>query len=130
MAHFDDLTPYVYFHPEEEAPGTVNVGWLDASHPFPTGETSAGFRAKLERLCRHRVKRTRGRYLCDFCKGPQKPGGSAEIRVAGSGSIYAAPELIHHYVSAHDYLPPEEFIQAVSAWEPVTEPEEDAGGQA
>jgi hypothetical protein len=26
MAFFEDLTPYTYFHPEEEPPGTVNVG--------------------------------------------------------------------------------------------------------
>lgn len=31
----------------------------------------------------------------------------------GRGVGYAAPELIAHYVEAHDYLPPTEFIEAV-----------------
>jgi len=40
--------------------------------------------------------------------------GSAEIRVVGQdGTVYAAPDLIYHYVVVHDYRPPEEFIQAV-----------------
>jgi hypothetical protein len=113
MSHFDDLTPYSYFHPEEEAPGTVNIGWLDGWHPFPTGETSEAFRSRLQWLCRNRVKRTRGTYACDFCEGRNKPAGSAEIRVPGQGRVYAAPELVYHYVAVHDYLPPEEFIEAV-----------------
>jgi hypothetical protein len=113
MSHFEDLTPYTYFHPEEEAPGTANIGWLDRWHPFPTGETSAEFRSKLERLCQNRVKRTRGFYSCDFCQGRDKPHGSAEIRVAGKDRVYAAPEMVYHYVAEHNYLPPEEFIRAV-----------------
>lgn len=40
--------------------------------------------------------------------------GSAEIWVPGrEGCIYAAPTLIVHYVEAHEYLPPPEFIEAV-----------------
>jgi hypothetical protein len=39
--------------------------------------------------------------------------GSGEIRVPGDRKVYAAPILIHHYVEAHGYKPPEEFIEAV-----------------
>lgn len=40
--------------------------------------------------------------------------GSAEIRVkAKDGRIYAAPNLIYHYVAEHDYDPPKEFIEAL-----------------
>jgi hypothetical protein len=39
------------------------------------------------------------------------------MRVAGSGKVYAAPTLVHHYVVAHDYRPPDEFIAAVLAWD-------------
>lgn len=113
MSYFEDLTPYCYFHPEEEAAGTVNIGWLDSRHPFPTGETSEEFRAKLQRLCQNRVKQTRGFYSCDFCKGRDKPHSSAEMRVSKRGRVYAAPEMVHHYVAVHHYLPPEEFVQAV-----------------
>ena len=51
--------------------------------------------------------------------------GSAEIRVlGGGGKVYAAPNLIYHYVAKHKYRPPEEFIEAVmrvpfsNPWQP------------
>ncbi len=39
--------------------------------------------------------------------------GSAEIRVLGDGGIYAAPDLLPHYIEAHGYQPPDEFVDAV-----------------
>lgn len=40
--------------------------------------------------------------------------GSAEIRVGlPGGRWYAAPNLVYHYVTAHNYRPPDEFIEAV-----------------
>jgi hypothetical protein len=40
--------------------------------------------------------------------------GAAEIRVtAKDANVYAAPNLILHYVLKHRYKPPEEFIRAV-----------------
>ena len=40
--------------------------------------------------------------------------GSAEIRVFGRrGKIYAAPNLLFHYVTAHHYKLPDEFIAAL-----------------
>jgi hypothetical protein len=117
VTFFADLTPYTYLHPEEDPPNTVNIGWIDRWHPFPTGDTSAEFQARLERLCQGRVKQTRGFYSCDFCKGRDKPHSSAEMRVADAGKIYAAPLLVSHYVAAHRYLPPAEFIAAVLAWD-------------
>jgi hypothetical protein len=42
--------------------------------------------------------------------------GSAEIRViSNTGVIYAAPNLIYHYVHAHSYAPPAGFVEAVLA---------------
>jgi hypothetical protein len=116
VAFFEDLTPYVYIHPEKEQPDTVNIGWLDVNHPFPTGQTSEEFRAKLGQLCRLRVNQTRGFHPCYFCKGREGPGSSYEIRVTGDGRVYAAPSLVHHYVVGHNYRPPDEFIAAVLAW--------------
>jgi hypothetical protein len=116
MSFFPDLTPYTYCHPEEELPNTLNIGWLDPGHPMVTGPTSAEFRAKLARLCEVRVKQTRGFQPCYFCKGRARPHSSSEMRVAGNGKVYAAPSLVHHYVAAHDYRPPDEFIAAVMAW--------------
>ena len=40
--------------------------------------------------------------------------GSAEIRVFGDGGkIYAAPNLIYHYMIHHGYHPPREFFRAL-----------------
>ena len=113
MAVFEDLTPYTYW---EDLPGTVNIGWLDPARPFPVGPTDEVFRTKLGMLCERPVKQTRGRYLCHLCSGEGRPGGSYEIRVTGNGRVYAAPSLVHHYVVAHDYRPPDEFVRAVLAW--------------
>jgi hypothetical protein len=118
MTFFADLTPYTYFPPEQEQAETVNIGWLDPRHPFPIGETSDEFRAKLQVITLWPVKHTRGFHLCYFCKGKDRPGGSAEIRVAGARKVYAAPILVHHYVAAHWYRPPEEFVAAVLASDP------------
>jgi hypothetical protein len=115
MAFFEDLTSYTYCHPEEDPPGTVNIGWLDRDHPFPTGPTTEEFRAKLARLCQLRVKQMRGFHPCYFC-GWLGPVSFSEMRVAAGGRVYAAPSLVHHYVAAHDYRPPDEFIAAVLAW--------------
>jgi hypothetical protein len=116
MPFFDDLTPYAYFHPEPDPPGTVNVGWVDWGHPYPIGETAEAFRAKLRRLCVTNVRMTNGLYLCSMCFGPSRPTSSAEIRVPGKGGrVFAAPSLIAHYVDVHRYRPSEEFIEAVMA---------------
>lgn len=120
MAFFEDLTPYTYMHPEEELAGTVNIGWLDRDRLFLTGETTEEFRAKLGRLCLMRVNQTRGFQPCCFCKGLARPTGSSEIRVVGNGKVYAAPLLVHHYVVAHSYRPPEEFIIAVLSFDEST----------
>ena len=117
MAAFADLTPYTYLHPEDDPRGTVNVGWLAAGHPYPTGVTSAAFRDKLARLCQRRFRQTRGFHHCEFCTGRDRPKSSSEMRVSAGDRVYAAPSLVHHYVVAHDYQPPDEFVAAVLAWE-------------
>ena len=39
------------------------------------------------------------------------------MRVGYKGRVFASPSLICHYVAAHDYRPPDEFITAVEAWD-------------
>jgi hypothetical protein len=46
--------------------------------------------------------------------GRQVRLGNGEVRVAGSdGQHYAAPTLVAHYVAAHNYVPPEPFVDGV-----------------
>lgn len=126
MAYFEDLSPYTY-GPEERG-DTVNVGWLEKGHPYVTGETSQEFRDKLALLCGQAGRRRRGTELihvitcgihrCEFCSpGGSPPGSSTEIRVRRGNRVYAAPQLLHHYVIAHGYQPPSEFIAAVLDWD-------------
>ena len=124
MAYFADLTTYTYIPEGEET--VLNVGWLDADHPFEKGETSEAFIEKLAWLCVNAtVKRTPGIHMCRLCPpmsfgfhmiqtdGRQTILGSAEIRLAGEAETYASPDLILHYVMEHGYRPPDDFITAV-----------------
>jgi hypothetical protein len=78
----------------------------------------------LWQFCLISVVQTRGIYECDLCSsartiaeernGDSLALGSAEIRVFGEdGSIFAAPNLIYHYVKEHQYKLPEEFERAL-----------------
>jgi hypothetical protein len=112
MAYYADLSPYEYAL--DEPPDTVNIGWLEPRRPYPTGTTPEAFRARLRDLCGQPMNLTIGYHTCLFCQDGQPARGSGEIRVSGDGKVYAAPALVHHYVEAHGYKPPEEFIEAVA----------------
>ena len=125
MTYFADLTPYRY---RADVDGSaLNVGWLGAGHDVPQGSVPEGFAGALAELARkERVNQTRGWHVCDLAGCPltghavvrwddmEMVLGSAEIWPVGAdGTVYAAPNLIHHYVVDHGYRPPDEFIAAV-----------------
>lgn len=125
--YFPDLTRYAYGRVDPQA-DVLNVGWLSAAHPFPTGVPDGRFVDALELLAASPVNLCRGAHLCEFCPYPPTvqsrggipmldppPGtaGNGEIHVAGAGGVvYVAPVLILHYVVAHGYRPPQAFIDA------------------
>jgi len=126
--YFADLSQYCYGKAEPD-PNVLNVGWLSSAHPYTQGSVSDLFVTHLRHLVQSPVNLYRGLHFCEFCPEPQvrttpgglrivdpRPGtaGNGEIRVRGaSGQIYVAPALIHHYVTAHGYRPPAEFVSAV-----------------
>ena len=122
--HYPDLTPYEYF-PWQKSSKVVNIGWLEAGHAFNEGDIAEKAIDRLFLFCTHGVNATRGHHLCHFCSKPafgfrvtrnnrELILGSAEIRVFGkNGIIYAAPNLVYHYVVDHHYRPPGEFIEAL-----------------
>lgn len=127
MTHFRDLTPYSYSQRGIHA-GTVNIGWLSGTVSFPKGKVSDAIVDRLGLFCLSPVLRTRGFYCCELCSrpplGPLEYSigsescklGTAEIRVFGDdGQIYAAPDLVMHYVCDHQYVPPKEFTDALLA---------------
>ncbi|MFC9646508.1 DUF7919 family protein [Streptomyces mirabilis] len=128
MTYYADLTPYTYDRDnwDPEASGRwrgvplLNVGWLSRSENYSKGEPHAGLVDVLQRMTQtHRAQQTRGYHFCPWCAsslfGPRGdcPRGSSEIRVMGNDVAYAAPELVAHYVEAHSYLPPADFVDAV-----------------
>ncbi|MDG4774193.1 hypothetical protein [Solwaraspora sp. WMMD792] len=143
VAYFDDLTAYSYSDVDtveldwgllQFRPGydRINVGWLDAPHAFEKGPTPDRFtNALLDIIVAPRINTMRGLHRCPFC--PNHPGdsmvsvehpggrvwlGHTEIRVpSGPGAMFAAPSLIWHYVTAHSYRPPAEFIEAVEQYD-------------
>jgi len=138
---FADLTPYTY---DESFPAprkhVLMVGWLSREHPFQIGEVSDLFARTLRRLISSPViiptYSEMGFHECEFCS-PRRDGESVGAWVLGnpaprsnrrgilgtgelwvpseSGLVYVAPVLVAHYVDAHRYVPPQEFMDAVVA---------------
>ena len=127
MAHFTDLTNYSYgYAPEEGSTPDLNVGWLQMGHPFPTAEPTREFVRSLICCCRRPVRLYCGFHTCDLCdvqvyemprvwyEGRCVDVGNGEIRVLGTdGRWYTAPTLVAHYVLAHRYCPPQQFVDGV-----------------
>jgi hypothetical protein len=130
-----DLEPY-FGCPADAGLGLdpLAVGWLHRREKYPTGPVSEAFLASLLPFCyeEHLVCAVRVPRRCPLCNeivppverdGHTARPGSGEIRVLGESDIYAAPDLILHYVGAHNYQPPQEFVQAVLMGSPAGSPE-------
>ena len=121
--YFKDLSKYKYVG---KADNSLNIGWLSRCHKFKTGEVPEEFVNKLWKYLRYPVQVCRGFHVCELCKEPYngplivknkgtlRKTGYYEMRIWGKdGKIYAVPSLIYHYVTCHNYKPPQEFIDAV-----------------
>jgi hypothetical protein len=123
MACIPDLTPCTYHRGLHANHSHLSVGWLDKDHPFTTGETSEEFANKLLYLVENTsVMHYRGWHDCDWCPSAMETGrvtfhanGSIVVSSPTTKQTYEAPVMIHHYVTVHNYLPPQEFIEAVLA---------------
>lgn len=124
MTQFMDLTTYTYGAADSPKTSAQNIGWLALGMSFPTASPDARFVDRLWRFCKISVGQTRGLHECDLCHSRESGVarhnaeelllGSAEIRVGGiQERLYAAPNLIFHYVVSHNYSPPAEFVHAV-----------------
>jgi hypothetical protein len=137
MAYFSDYSPYGYGN--EPQPGVVHVGWLDNVHAYPKGTVDARLVEKMKLLASHPVELYRGKHICELCVEPpdlvkamlpnrvvldpqcswarwvEQRSSNGEIRVPGEGIVFAAPVLIIHYVEAHNYLPPAQFLKAIES---------------
>lgn len=120
----EDLTEYDAC-PDVERIGMapLAVGFLQRKQPFESGDVNAKLVNKLLPFCATniRVFGLPQAMPCPICNekvsieinGKMVRLGSAEIRIIGDEAIYAAPDLLPHYIEAHGYQPPAEFIDAV-----------------
>lgn len=94
------------------------IGWLSDQHPFPVGDTPPEFLARLREFCNNWGEGQDslnwvmffGPHECELCRSYMASGN---IGVPGIGVLFAAPEMVAHYVEVHRYSPPPEFIAAV-----------------
>jgi len=130
MTYLPDGAPYTY-RAVVDSSRVICVGWLDAKHPFTRGAVDQDFLVALRYLCiNHSIDRMRGYHWCNLgdCDTRQRrppstipledgdayPLGDAEIWVEREDGIeIAAPNLVYHYVTEHQYRPPDYFVDAV-----------------
>jgi|HubBroStandDraft_6_1064221.scaffolds.fasta_scaffold609362_2 hypothetical protein len=142
MTYIEELSEYTYAHSAYYRPITKAVGWLARDHTFWSFQPTDELLDLIWQYCKFPVARMRGSHDCEFCStnlstardlpsllaglkearhhrrvernGETMMLGSAEMRVFGkNGLVYAAPNLIYHYVSVHHYEPPSEFLEAL-----------------
>ncbi|MCE7006301.1 hypothetical protein LWC34_26180 [Kibdelosporangium philippinense] len=108
VTYYPDLSPYRYTVADQPM---LNVGWLEPGAYFPRGPVPAQLVDALLKLGTRPRNKLRGFHFCEFCS---RYRGTGEIHVVGASGIrYAAPMLIIHYIFAHRYRPPKEFVEAV-----------------
>jgi hypothetical protein len=123
--YFEDFSSYRYELPQP-VERVKNIGWLDGDHEFRLGPCDIRVTKLLEENYEQlAVHRMRGLHWCELChnheehfmvRESRRPMilGSAELWVPGPpGTIFAAPDLILHYITKHSYHPPDQFVAAV-----------------
>ena len=100
-----------------------SIGWAETQpindkHPFPVGDMPPEFLTRLKDFCRRWGDGLEslawpvflGPHSCELCR---KCMASGNIGVPAGDILFAAPEMVAHYVEAHRYAPPAEFVKAV-----------------
>tara|TARA_B100000809_G_C15096006_1_gene515020 strand:- start:143 stop:595 length:453 start_codon:yes stop_codon:yes gene_type:complete len=127
---YSDLSNYDYFFSDNSGK-FKNVSWLEKNKAFTKGNVSFEFTEKLKGLFFEtnsyltEANLMRGpSHCCNLCgkneialslNGETKTLGLCEIWTPSEDGelIMISPSMIIHYIEAHDYLPPEVFIDAV-----------------
>jgi len=127
--YFPDLTPCRYGNgpcsqKSWRAP-LLAIGWLEHPHPFTLGDPPAELRSRIKAVIRQNANHLHpiaffGLHECSLCAAIRScdsslPGSHTNLFVPGDGVIFAAPGRVDHYLEAHSYLPPKQFIDAVLA---------------
>jgi hypothetical protein len=124
LTDFKDLDPCPVF--DGGAATLLSIGWLQEGVPFDKGLVSKEFFEVLVTLFVDpwQPAVAAGWHECPFCRFSRGPRslcfgkqtvslGISNVFVPGRDMIYVAPSLILHYIDAHEYRPPDEFVDAV-----------------
>jgi hypothetical protein len=128
MAQLPDGAPCDYL-PGSAGSTLVAIGWLDSEWDFTRGRVEAAF---FRRLCEHLKARWKppfacaGYHQCNLCQFSQASNSqfeshsfssqsNGELFIPNGRDIFVAPLSIAHYIDAHVYQPPGDFIDAVMA---------------
>jgi hypothetical protein len=126
--HLPDLSRIQYHRgpcdADEWACPLLSVGWYEVPEELPRGEAPAALVTRLEefldavREC-YGTFHFRGLHQCTLCD----PGNcydeeppflsNLNLWVPATECVYLMPGLALHYLTAHGYLPPQDFIAAV-----------------
>jgi hypothetical protein len=115
MSWFPDLGTVTLIHSGDHVRA---VGWLSFQQSFQQGDVPAEFLGRLRMYASRWGDSVdalnwpvcMGGHRCDLCGGCYTSGN---FGVPQRDLLFVAPEMIVHYVAAHHYLPPSEFITAV-----------------
>jgi hypothetical protein len=139
--HFQDLSTYHYdayygignliFLSQ-----VLNVGWLESGFEYSHGTVDSVTIEKLAQIitvAENALLAYKGYHLCDFCGTTHQDGypkvsygditrklGSKVIWLPVSNAsevFFAAPDLVYHYIAAHQYRPPDPFLEAVNQFD-------------
>jgi hypothetical protein len=119
MAWYADLSPCDYFGPDS-ACFLRAVGWLERGKAFSSGSVDAKVYARLVELLKEPWEpiATMGFHDCDLCLY-EGQSGKRNLFVPAGSMVFVCPELLIHYMNAHQYRPPEEFCEAVLTCPPM-----------
>ena len=125
MAWFEDRMPIHYFA-LADASRLRAIGWLEPGHSFPIGEVTHQEFASIFELAVEPWQPSRflGFHDCGFCRFSEGPSsmvfgarrvevGCNNLFVPAGDVVFVAPSMILHYVDAHGYRPPDEFLEAI-----------------
>lgn len=124
MTYYADLTQYEYFKSQSSM---RNVAWLDCEYDYHKAPVPHEMVYHLMNLAKSPQNMTRGFHTCNLCEVPPivlendayynawslPRRGNGEIHLQNKKGTFVAPVLIIHYITDHQYCPPQEFIDAV-----------------
>jgi hypothetical protein len=114
VAYFEDLSNCDYFG-DDLASELTAIAWLTNDVAFSTGKTPDESYAKLKLLLIDPWQPMifGGCHDCELCQF-DRPYGHSNLFVPNGSLIFVCPEMILHYIAAHHYRPPDQFLAAVA----------------